>query len=70
MNYGITENMDKVHITETAFYKYLKMLSQRDRQDYLFECAKAKGEMFFELADYFDSFDPRVLAAIIEKDNS
>jgi len=62
--------MDKVNITETAFYKYLKQLPQKNRQDHLIECWKANGDLFYELANYYDSWNPRALAAIIEKDNS
>lgn len=51
---------------DTAYYKYLKRLEFDERVRHLIECGQSGGELYYELAEEFDEYDPVKLALLIE----
>lgn len=58
---------NKMKILETAFYQYLQTLSLRDRIQHLRECALQNGELYQQLAELFNDYNPVALSHIIEE---
>lgn len=54
-------------IIETAFFKFITALTLEDRTDYLWECGRASGELYFELAEHFNEYHPVKLALKVEE---
>lgn len=52
-------------ILDSAFVKYLLTLSSQERKKHLIECLQ--GELYFELASKFGTFDPDKITEKLEK---
>lgn len=56
-------------ILESAFVKYLRCLSKKERAAHLIECFTTGGSLAYELAKCFDEYDPFKLAELLEAQN-
>lgn len=61
------EKVMRDDILHTAFYKAVVDLEEGQRAEYFLQCGKESGELYFELAEYYNEYHPKKLSALIEK---